>query len=231
MVNILAFDTTMAACSVAVVTPQKTARLSQPMTRGHAERLMPMIEETMADAGLTFADLDRIAVTRGPGSFTGVRVGIAAARGLSLAANLPVTGVNTLQALAWSAPAAGLDLVPGAVAVALDARRGEVYFQLFSSLSAEMPPLGSPAALSPDAAAAELPSRTMMILGSGAEPVITASRKRDGLVPAMQTATADMTALAKQAAHIAQNDDPVHPLYLRASDAKPQDGKSLSRQT
>ncbi len=227
--HVLAFDTTMATCSVAVCTPDREVHLHEAMAhgRGHAERLMPMIQQAMADAGLGFAELDRIAVTRGPGSFTGVRIGIAAARGLALATGLPVIAVSTLQALAWSAPAMGVDLDAESVAVALDARRGEVYFQLFSPLSDALSPLTPPAALSPEAAAQALPPTTTQVLGSGAELVIAASGKAGELTAALLDTPPHMPTLARQAAHLATSDAPVRPLYLRAPDAKPQDGKSL----
>ena len=100
---ILAIDTALEACAVAVLdaeTDALRAQESQAMARGHAEALMPMIERVMQAATLPFTALDRIAVTVGPGSFTGLRVGISAARGLGLAADKPVVGVTTLSAYA-----------------------------------------------------------------------------------------------------------------------------------
>ena len=93
--NVLAFDTCLGAVSVAVRWQGPggdwlTRHAHEARERGHAERLMPMIAEVMEDAGLAFSDLDRIAVTVGPGTFTGVRVGVAAARGLALASGVIV---------------------------------------------------------------------------------------------------------------------------------------------
>jgi tRNA threonylcarbamoyladenosine biosynthesis protein TsaB len=97
--RVLAIDTALEACSAAVLdTEGKLVVRSLPMARGHAEALMPLIAETMSAAGTEFADLDRIAVTIGPGSFTGVRVGVAAARGIALAADKPAVGLTTLAA-------------------------------------------------------------------------------------------------------------------------------------
>jgi tRNA threonylcarbamoyladenosine biosynthesis protein TsaB len=100
---ILAIDTALDACSAAVLdtSANKTLAIeSQAMKRGHAEALMPLIARVMAASGAAFAALDRIAVTTGPGSFTGLRVGLSAARGIALAANKPVVGLTTLTAYA-----------------------------------------------------------------------------------------------------------------------------------
>ena len=97
--RVLAIDTALAACSAAVLDTEYggiVANESLPMTRGHAEALMPLLKRVMDAAGLTFSDIDRVAVTTGPGSFTGLRVGIAAARGIALAADKPAVGVSTL---------------------------------------------------------------------------------------------------------------------------------------
>lgn len=102
--NILAIDTALDACSVAIVGDGQTlVSCVEPMARGQAERLAPMVRETMLEAALAMESLDRIAVTRGPGAFTGLRVGLAFARGLGLALERPVIGVSTLEALALGA--------------------------------------------------------------------------------------------------------------------------------
>src|SRR5450432_296841 len=129
---ILAIDTALDACAAAVLdtdTGQLIAVESQPMKRGHAEALMPLIARVMKQAELPFAALDRIAVTTGPGSFTGLRVGLSAARGIALAADKPVVGVTTLTA--YAAPVVGQN-AEQPVICAIDARHDHVYFQVVS---------------------------------------------------------------------------------------------------
>src|SRR5271167_1177314 len=130
--RVLAIDTALAACSAAVLDTEHggiVAIESLPMTRGHAEALMPLVARVMDQAGLAFADLDRVAVTTGPGSFTGLRVGIAAARGIALAADKPAVGLSTLTA--YAAPHMAADERFQVVA-AIDARHTHVYLQVFS---------------------------------------------------------------------------------------------------
>jgi tRNA threonylcarbamoyladenosine biosynthesis protein TsaB len=129
--RVLAIDTALEACAAAVLNTDRQGGLtsrSVPMMRGHAEALIPMIAAVMNAAGVKFDALDRIAVTVGPGSFTGLRVGVAAARGIALAAGKPVVGLTTLAALA--APFFDMDHSKALLA-AIDARHGHVYMQLF----------------------------------------------------------------------------------------------------
>jgi tRNA threonylcarbamoyladenosine biosynthesis protein TsaB len=123
-VIVLGIDTALDACSVALVRGRETlAQISEPMTRGQAERLAPMVREVMVQAGVAYADIDRVAVTTGPGSFTGVRVGLSFARALALAISKPCIGVSTLEALALEDGEGGLRAAlietPGAAYVAL----------------------------------------------------------------------------------------------------------------
>jgi tRNA threonylcarbamoyladenosine biosynthesis protein TsaB len=196
---------------------------------GHAERLMPMIDEVMAQAGLAFADIDRLAVTTGPGTFTGTRIGVAAARGLALVTGVAVVGVSSLAVMA---EVAARELAPrkedADFLVAVDARRGEVYAQLFgtSGANALSPPL-----LLPVEDAARLGNKEALVAaGSGAAAVAEAATRAGrrttaqlaGLLP-------EATALAALAVGIAPAKAPVAPLYLRPPDAKPQVGKSIAR--
>jgi tRNA threonylcarbamoyladenosine biosynthesis protein TsaB len=105
---VLAFDTSAGACSAAVLGGDGTvlARRCEALERGHAERLLPMLRDVLAEAGVEIADLALLAVTIGPGTFTGIRIGLAAARGLALASGLPLVGVTSLEAVAASVPAA-----------------------------------------------------------------------------------------------------------------------------
>lgn len=129
--KLLAVDTALGACSAAVVDGETVlAHAFEPMERGHAERLAPMVWDAMSNAGMGFAALERLAVTVGPGTFTGQRVGYAFMRGLRLALGLPLIGITTLSAIAKAAMA---ETGSGAAAVLHDAKRGEVYFALSTS--------------------------------------------------------------------------------------------------
>ncbi|MDP3298953.1 MAG: tRNA (adenosine(37)-N6)-threonylcarbamoyltransferase complex dimerization subunit type 1 TsaB, partial [Phenylobacterium sp.] len=122
----LGLDSCLDACSAAVLDGEAVrARMSHPMARGHQEAIAPLTQAVMAEAGLTFPDLDRVGVTIGPGSFTGLRVGLAFAKGLGAALAIPVVGVGTLAALAEP-------LVEDLVFAVIDARRGQVYLQAFA---------------------------------------------------------------------------------------------------
>src|SRR5882757_1954294 len=129
--RVLAIDTALEACSAAVLDTSRggiTASETIAMARGHAEALMPLIARVMDVAEIEFAEIDRIAVTTGPGSFTGLRVGISAARGIALATGRPAVGLSTLAAFA--APLiADDDTLP--VVAAIDARHDHVYLQVF----------------------------------------------------------------------------------------------------
>src|SRR5438445_12615277 len=127
---ILAIDTALDACAAAVLDTSAggvIAQESQAMKRGHAEALMPLIARVIKASGVAFAALDRIAVTTGPGSFTGLRVGLSAARGIALAAGKPVVGVTTLTA--YAAPVVS-EHGEHPVVAAIDARHDHVYFQV-----------------------------------------------------------------------------------------------------
>ena len=132
--RILAIDTSCGAVSACVLdsgADSALARRSEPMQRGHAEALAPLLERLMFGVEGGFASLDRIAATVGPGSFTGIRVGLATARAIGLALNVPVIGVSTL--VAFAGPLL-LEPAPGVIASAIDARHGRVYLQLFEAM-------------------------------------------------------------------------------------------------
>lgn len=227
----LAFDTCFAQLSAAVRyrMPDGTWRVhgeTRVMATGHAEHLLPMIETVLREAGVRFPDIERIAVTLGPGTFTGVRTGIAAARALALAAGKPVAGLTSLSLLLHTALAQNpRELAGKPLAVAVDARRGEVYLQLFDP---QGEPAGDPQLLTLAAALALLPAETA-VLGSGG-PLLRALATTEGfhidaILPDLQPDARTLASLADQLPII----NPVHPLYLRAPDAKPQTGKSLPR--
>jgi tRNA threonylcarbamoyladenosine biosynthesis protein TsaB len=204
---ILGLDTCLSSCSVALLDGERlVASAREVMARGHQERLAPMAQAVMAEAGLAFSSLDRIAVTVGPGSFTGLRVGIAFAKGLALALDKPAVGVGTLEALA--AEASGL------VFPVIDARRGQVYLQAFEDGRALM----APDAVTAEVAAARLAElsqgRPFTLVGSGA-PLLA------DLAPGAAVVEAE-GADARHVARLAAGRTPGHlkPLYLRAPDAK-----------
>jgi tRNA threonylcarbamoyladenosine biosynthesis protein TsaB len=205
-VRILAIDTCLAACQVAVTDGGRPlAVLSEPMERGHQERLAPMVREAMDQAGLAFADLDRIAVTVGPGSFTGLRVGLAFAKGLSVALGIPLVGIGTLEALAASAEASG------AVLAAVDAKRGLTYVQGFLDGSAVTEPAQIAIAGIAARFAGLAPGR---IVGPGTVdmPGVFPSAIHDPLGVPDPLAVARLSSTREPA--------PPHPLYLRAPDAR-----------
>lgn len=209
---VLSVDTCLFACSAAVVRDGETlASRIEPMARGHQERLAPLVQETMAAAGLGFDALDRIGVTVGPGSFTGLRVGLAFAKGLSAALGVPAVGVGSLEALAQ--PHAGR------VFAVLDAKRGQVYLQAFVDGAA----VSAPDALPVETAAARIAELAPdLLVGTGA--ALLADMRPDARVLAVDHA--DPVAVAAVAAR--RTPAPPRPLYLRAPDAKLPGGKSLS---
>ena len=212
--RLLAIDTALDACSVAVhddggdVLRLTTA--SEVLGRGHAERLMGMIGEVMAEASLPFAALDRIAVTVGPGSFTGLRVGLSAARGIALVVGAPAVGIGTLAALA-----AGLSVGEPVHAV-LAAKGGEIYAQAFAADGA---PLDAPQAADAAAYGAALPSGAALY-GSGAAKLVAASGREDLRVLG-EAGWPDISAVARLGAAAETGSHPPEPLYLRPPDAAP----------
>jgi tRNA threonylcarbamoyladenosine biosynthesis protein TsaB len=229
--NILAFDTCFDGCSVCVAERAGGAvvELSASMERfetGHAERLIPMIGDAMAKAGLDFDRLDRIAVTTGPGTFTGTRIGVAAARALALACGAKTVGVSSLAVMA---EVAKREITAEQLAVVVDARRGEVYAQLFGpdgGLDARSTPL----LLSIDEAAQLGGNEPVVLVGSGAAAVArTASEQGRDAVSRLDDLLPDASALAHIAVALRVTDDPLVPFYLRPPDAKPQAGKAIAR--
>lgn len=205
---ILAFDTTAAACSVALVKDgSAVAHIRELMDQGQAEILMPQIEEVMAKGQAPYSALDRIAVTTGPGSFTGVRVGLSTARALGLAAGKPVVGINSLEAIAAAVPEVERRRHSVILAV-VDTKRGDLYAQLFSA--ADNAARTAPAALAPaDIAAWIGEERDVLVTGDGAAEAFAC-------LPGATASTADPLPDAVILARLAQTRtiDPAGPLPL-----------------
>ncbi|MCW1841531.1 tRNA (adenosine(37)-N6)-threonylcarbamoyltransferase complex dimerization subunit type 1 TsaB [Prosthecomicrobium hirschii] len=237
---ILALDTALDACSVALLTAggDVLARATRDIGRGHAEVLMAVAGEVFEAAGTTPRDLSRIVVTIGPGSFTGIRVGLAAARAIGLAADVPVVGVTTLEAIADEALAQAMDpalVAPALVApvlVAIDARRGEVYAGLYAASPAchRIPTeRTAPAAMSHAQAAALAVAAGARVVGSGALLVAAAAGGRIAADAAIRFP--DIVRVGRIGAARAPSARPPAPVYLRAADAKPQEGFRIARTT
>ncbi len=224
--RVLAIDTALAACSAAVFDTARgiLASESLPIARGHAEALMPLIARLMSEAGMAFAGIDRVAVTTGPGSFTGLRVGIAAARGIALAAQKPAVGLSTLSAYAAPHMAAD-DTVP--VVAAIDARHQHVYLQVFgpggrTSTAPRLAPLHEAVQ-----AAAAAPA---WIVGSAARIIAAGLAEADVARVAVDACDApDIAWVARVGAAVPEGSSPPKPLYLRAPDAQPQNAAQLPR--
>ncbi len=216
--RILAIDTALEACSVVLMDGDAIVACEhEAMARGHAEALMPMIARLREAASLDFTTLDRIAVTVGPGSFTGLRVGIAAARGIAAAAAKPVVGITTLAAFA--APLIAADTSTPVVA-AIDARHGHVYLQAFDGNGATRI---KPLHISVADAARRTASYAPRLVGNAAQ-ILSAAWPAGEAPPAgveYQTAPAvDWVARLGMVADPAST--PPKPFYLKPADAQPQ---------
>lgn len=213
--KILAADTALGACSVAVLDGTRVlAHRFEAMERGHAEALAPMVEETMREAGIAFADIARLAVTTGPGTFTGQRVGLAFMRGLRVALKKPLVGVTTLEAMC----AAALEEVRTDYAAAIhDARRGEAYLAITSKAGVLLPPtLVALNAAAPKIL--ETAAQTSIALAGTAAEVVAEALGRQSIVTSIRQP--DALWVARLAAAAPAPTEVPRPLYLRAPDAK-----------
>ena len=222
--NLLAIDTAASLCAACVwdtAAGVERGRSVADLGKGHAEHLMTTIAEALAAAGVDYAGLGMIAVSIGPGSFTGVRVGVSTARGLALALKLPAAGVTTLDALAEEARAA----IPGrAVLVTIEAGRGDLYLALYD-------PLGNllyGPSVANLATALEIARQNSPVLAGSAARSIAEAAAAEFDVAAVSP-TADIATYARIAAGRGMPSDRPKPLYLRAPDAKPQAGFVLPR--
>lgn len=225
--NILALDTSMGACSAALLRRDgEVFARTEKMARGHAEALMPMVAQVMDESGVAFAALDRIAATVGPGSFTGVRIAISAARGLALVTGAKLFGIDSLTVMAKEALASGV--TGGApLAVAVDARRGMLYLGLYDGAARR---LDGPLLITPDDAANLMTRGIRTAVGSGAERLADASARHGSRLEArlldLEPGAASLAALAGESGETV----PVlRPLYLRPPDARPQTQPRVAR--
>src|ERR1700684_4530062 len=216
---ILAIDTALDACAAAVLDTeagQLIAQESQAMKRGHAEALMPLIGRVIAASGPAFASLGRVAVTTGPGSFTGLRVGLSAARGIALAANKPVVGLTTLTA--YAAPIVSQNGEHPVIS-AIDARHDHVYLQVVSGNGSSLiRPRVAPIEEALDASRFGAPH----LVGNAGN--ILAERWPPNAPPPFKVdaqAAPDIAWVGWLGAAVSPNTAPARPFYLRAHDAKP----------
>lgn len=258
--KLLAVDTAQPACSAAlhIQTSEgvKTFCRFEPMTRGQAEALPGLVQEVLESAGVKPGELDALACTVGPGTFTGVRVGIALVRGMAVVLNKPVLGITSLEALAHPIAPQNKELI----AASFDARRNEVYFQLFDH---NHTPQTEPMIVSIEEAAALIPRQPVVLVGTGSEFLsqrldqagqhaqmllphhIRTESARPDRVPQEPSLSLDLAPFAfPQADHVAaiarvrfaKMDDAQranlaapNPLYIRSPDAKlPKNGGQLT---
>jgi tRNA threonylcarbamoyladenosine biosynthesis protein TsaB len=223
--RILAIDTALGACAACVTAQGAAEPLAQEaiaMERGHAEALLPLVDRVMAKVEGGFKSLDRVAVTVGPGSYTGLRVGIAAARAIGLAVRVPVVGVTTLSALLAALVAIDNRRL---LAAAIDARHGHVYFQAVAPGGRS---IIAPSLMSVRDAARVIGAGPATLTGSGAPALMAELAGFDVMVqdtpPAPDIAFVARLGLAADPAQALPK-----PLYLRGPDAQPQDAARLPR--
>ena len=224
---ILAIDTALGACSACCLRAGATepeAYESLPMMRGHAEALVPLIDRVVSRIEGGFTTLGRVAVTIGPGSFTGIRVGVSAGRAIALACKVPAVGVSTLSALAAPAIAARSRAT---VVAAIDAHHGNVYVQSFASDGGtELAPSIRPVA----EAAAALGRGPLRLVGSGATALALAARSRGVHAEVDEDVIHPDIAFVARLGLLAQPSRALpRPFYIRAPDAKPSTSGVVTR--
>jgi tRNA threonylcarbamoyladenosine biosynthesis protein TsaB len=217
----LAVDTALGACSVAITRDGQTlAHHCVAMPRGHAEALAPMVEQAMAEAGLAFADLDRLAVTTGPGTFTGQRVGLAFTRGLRIALGKPLIGLTTLEVMAAAAAA---EAGTAFVAVLHEAKRGEVYAAVYRDRETILPvqvAVYETILKEIEAVVAKTSGERLAIAGTAAAEAAAWLGTRGAAVTLTAIRQPDALWVARLAETAPEPAETARPLYLRAPDAK-----------
>ncbi|OCI96940.1 tRNA N6-adenosine(37)-N6-threonylcarbamoyltransferase complex dimerization subunit TsaB [Rhizobium sp. AC27/96] len=216
---VLALDTAGVDCAAAVYdsgSDSVMGEVTETIGRGHAEHLMHVVDEALAKAGTALSAVERVVVTVGPGSFTGIRIGVAAARGFALSLNVPAVGVTTLEVMAATAR----DQNPGKpVLAAIDAKREEIYLQGFD---ANGDPLDEARAVTIDEA---------RIIAGAFDGIVTgtAVARLSDAPPAERPDAFPIAVIARLGAAKPVSEKP-KPLYLRGPDARPQAGYAVARQ-
>lgn len=224
--KLLALDTATEACSVALLTRDGLLETYRELERGHGQEILPMVDDLLRQAGLALSDLDAIAVGRGPGGFTGLRLGVSVAQGLALGASKPVVGVSNLAAVALDA----LDRHPGAarVLVCNDARMKEVYTALFERDNDGLPRLVGAERVCPPSAVND-PGAGGAVVGAGrgfrAYPDL-AERLGSGLIAVESSLLPRAASVARLACAAFGRGEAVvpealSPVYLRDDVARP----------
>lgn len=223
---VLGIDTATSACAAAIWSQARGRTLAArggPLQRGQAERLVPLVREVLAEAGIGFADLSRIGVTVGPGTFTGLRIGLAAARGFALAAGLPLVGVTSFEAAVHAASLG--QPAKGPLLACIESRRDDLYLQAFGP---DLAPLFDPADVLPrdlPAFARErLPAGPLRLVGDAAERTRDALAWTHAVEIVPWTGAGEAAAAARFAASLpagALSERPADPFYLRPPDVTP----------
>jgi tRNA threonylcarbamoyladenosine biosynthesis protein TsaB len=223
----LAIDTSAHLCAAAIHDSGRDAILSEAteeIGRGHAERLMDVISAVLTAAGKDYSALGRVIATTGPGSFTGIRVGLATARGIGLGLGIEVCGVGTLEAAAFEARRLAPQSQARPLLACFDARRGEAYCQFFDAPGAPEGPFVASYHEIPPLMASR---RDWSLCGSGAEAVNAAAGTAFPVLHGL--AAIPIASVARLGAAKPSPTGKPEPLYLRAPDAKPQEGFVLKR--
>lgn len=218
--KILAVDTALGACSVAVLDGDLVrAHRFEQMERGHAEALAPMVQDAMREAALDCGELQRLAVTTGPGTFTGQRVGLAFMRGLRLALKKPLIGITTLDAMA----AAAMKEMDAKVGIALhDAKRGEVYLGMRAGQQTVIAPTLLPFgdALAATQQALDDDANLLAMAGTAGLAACEYFRSRGRVAQVTSVLQPDAIWVARLAVAAVDSNVPPRPLYLRPPDAR-----------
>lgn len=215
----LALDTASHLCAAAIYDDSNNKILGEAVEdigRGHAERLMDVIEKCLGSASLEYSNLDKVICTTGPGSFTGVRVGLSTARGIALGLSIPIIGLSALDALAHEA---GSD---APLLTLLDARREEAY-ALWRGDEISLP---TPCAARYDVLAEIFDGKIFDICGSGAAEFLARANQSHPVLH--ELTAAPIATIARLGARLDEKTATSEPLYLRTPDAKPQKGFALA---